>query len=156
MEQNTVGFLKADPKARYQGYMFYFKEGFCWSDINTTFLKCRKKQKSINDVKSMSLYSLTDYISEHYIICLINSSFMSYYVDDFVNNTQTFQINDARQIPIIIPSVEQMNEFEKLFDVATKIKKAELVKQISENEAEIKLNDIQKTLDKIVRELYGF
>lgn len=30
---------------------FYFKEGLCWSDINTTYLKCRQKEKSINDVK---------------------------------------------------------------------------------------------------------
>lgn len=44
-------FLKTDPKARYQGYTFYFREGLCWSDINTTFLKCRIKQKSIHDVK---------------------------------------------------------------------------------------------------------
>jgi hypothetical protein len=27
MVQFTVGFLKADPNARYQGYTFYFKEG---------------------------------------------------------------------------------------------------------------------------------
>jgi len=31
--QKNVGFLKADPKARYQGYMFYFKEGFCFLNI---------------------------------------------------------------------------------------------------------------------------
>ena len=52
----TVRFLKTDPKARYQGYTFYFREGLCWSDINTTFLKCRIKQKSIHDVKSMSFF----------------------------------------------------------------------------------------------------
>jgi len=33
---------------------------------------------------------------------------MSQYVDNFVNNTQTFQINDARQIPIVVPSFEQL------------------------------------------------
>ena len=44
--KENVQFLKTDPKARYQGYTFFFKEGLCWSDINTTFLKCRKKQKN--------------------------------------------------------------------------------------------------------------
>ncbi|MDK7375827.1 Eco57I restriction-modification methylase domain-containing protein, partial [Weeksella virosa] len=48
--KENVGFLKTDPKARYQGYMYYFREGFCYSDINTTFLKCRVKSKTINDV----------------------------------------------------------------------------------------------------------
>ena len=133
---------------------FYFKEGFCWSDINTTFLKCRKKQKSINDVKSMSLYSLTSYMPEYYIVCIINSSFMSFYVDDFVNNTQTFQINDARQLPIIIPSVEQISEFKKLFDFATRIKKEQLISKIPENEVDEKLTEIQNVLDKMIRKLY--
>ncbi|MDC0807856.1 Eco57I restriction-modification methylase domain-containing protein, partial [Collinsella aerofaciens] len=99
--KENVSYLKTDPRARYQGYSYFFKEGFCWSDINTTYLKCRAKQKSINDVKSMSLYGLSQKVPEYYIISVINSRFMSHYVDDFVNNTQTFQINDARQLPIV-------------------------------------------------------
>ena len=95
--------MKTDPKARYQGYAFYFREGLCWTDINTTYLKCRKKQKSINDVKSMSIYALSEKVTEDFIITLINSTLISYYVDTFINNTQTFQINDARQIPVVIP-----------------------------------------------------
>ncbi len=87
----TVRFLKTDPKARYQGYTFYFREGLCWSDINTTFLKCRIKQKSIHDVKSMSIFGVCDKVPEKYILCVINSTLISYYVDTFVNNTQTFQ-----------------------------------------------------------------
>ncbi len=57
--QKNVGFLKTNSGKKGEGMpvvrnpQFYFKEGFCWSDINTTFLKCRKKQKSINDVKSL-------------------------------------------------------------------------------------------------------
>ena len=102
---------------------FNFKEGLCWSDINTTFLKCRQKQKSINDVKSMSLYGLTEKVPEYYIICLINSTLMSYYVDNYVNNTQTFQINDARQLPIIIPSHDELYECRSIFNDAIKIKK---------------------------------
>ena len=98
-------------------------QGFCWSDINTTFLKCRQKQKSINDVKSMSLYALTENVPEYYIVCIINSIFMSYYVDDFVNNTQTFQINDARQLPIIIPSKEELERCKPLYERAVALSK---------------------------------
>ena len=68
---NSVQFLKTDPKARYQGYSFYFREGLCWSDINTTFLKCRKKEKSIHDVKSMSIFRVFDSVEEDYIITLL-------------------------------------------------------------------------------------
>ena len=153
--KENVGFLKTDPKARYQGYLFYFREGFCYSDINTTYLECRIKLKTINDVKSMSLYTLTKKIPTFYIVCLINSSFISWYVDDFVNNTQTFQINDARQLPIVIPSENQIKEFETIFNLAIEIKKNLLNNSISEKKAEIQLTEIQQKLDKMVNTLYS-
>ena len=103
----------------------------------------------------MSLYGICEKVPEYYIIALINSTFMSYYVNDFVNNTQTFQINDARQLPIIVPSKTQLNAFEELFDTATSIKKAQFANMLSEKEADNKLTEIQKVLDKMVRELYG-
>ena len=146
MDYYSVGYLKSDPKARYQGYLYYFREGFCYSDINTTFLKCRIKLKTINDVKSMSLYSLTNRIPAFYFVCLINSNFISFYVDEFVNNTQTFQINDARQLPIIIPNKDTLDKFEKLFKQAIQIKKGYL--------NEVELDNIQQEIDILVNELY--
>ena len=125
---------------------FYFKEGLCWSDINTTYLKCRKKQKSINDVKSMSLFGVTDKVPEYLIISLINSTFMSKYVDSFVNNTQTFQINDARQLPVVIPSIDYLSQISDIFH------RALLVKQTTNNG--IMLDDVQKSLDYLVESLY--
>ncbi len=125
---------------------FYFKEGLCWSDINTTFLKCRKKQKSINDVKSMSLFGMTDKVPESFIICIINSNFMSHYVDDFVNNTQTFQINDARQLPFIVPNNEMLAEFSDICNQAIAIKK--------HNNDENALQSLQTNLDSTTMVLY--
>lgn len=125
---------------------FNFKEGLCWSDINTTYLKCRLKQKSINDVKSMSLYGLTDKVPEYYIICIINSTLMSYYVDNYVNNTQTFQINDARQLPIIIPTQEVLAELHHVF------KDAIHIKTTTNNTNDLQL--LQQRLDSIVNKLY--
>ena len=152
--KENVRFLKTDPKARFQGYLFYFKEGFCWSDINTTFLKCRKKNKSIHDVKSMSLFSKIDSVPEYYIISLINSSFISFYVSDFLNNTQTFQINDARMLPIIVPSTEDLFHFKRIFDEAYKNQKLRQ-KQIGNTTKENNPNlDIQIELDRKVRLLY--
>lgn len=144
---NSVQFLKTDPKARYQGYSFYFREGLCWSDINTTFLKCRKKEKSIHDVKSMSIFGVFDSVEEDYIITLINSTFISYYVDNFVNNTQTFQINDARQLPVIIPRREENEQAVKFVTKAIRIKKGAVL----DNES---LDTIQKEVDLYVEKLY--
>ena len=144
---NIVRFLKTDPKARFQGYSFYFREGLCWSDINTTFLKCRKKEKSIHDVKSMSIFGTSDLLSEDYIITLINSTLISYYVDTFVNNTQTFQINDARQLPIIIPTKMEDNEAKAFLKTAIMLKK--------EGNSKNLLCDLQKDVDAYIEKIYG-
>lgn len=149
--KENVSYLKTDPRARYQGYTYFFKEGFCWSDINTTYLKCRAKQKSINDVKSMSLYGLSDQVPEYYIISIINSKFMSQYVDDFVNNTQTFQINDARQLPIVVPSPAKLQELLPLFQKAVLIKKSGNTSQEDNTRA---LELIEDNIEDIIREIY--
>ena len=158
--KENVGFLKANSGKKGQGMpvvrnpQYYFKEGFCYSDINTTFLKCRVKLKTINDVKSMSLYSLTNKVPAYFIVCLINSTFVSFYVDDFVNNTQTFQINDARQLPIFIPDENTLKQFKNLFDSAIDIKKANLNNELSNIDSEKKLSEIQEELDLMVNTLY--
>ena len=145
--KENVQFLKTDPRARYQGYTFYFREGLCWSDINTMFLKCRKKEKSIHDVKSMSIFGVSNLLSEDYIITMINSTLISHYVDNFVNNTQTFQINDARQLPIIIPTSPDDEQAKSFVSNAIKIKKGHTT-----NNA---LDVIQKEVDSYVEKIYN-
>ena len=156
MDYYSVGYLKSDPKARYQGYLYYFREGFCWSAINGTRssneLKFRFKQKSVTDVQGMSLHSNS--ISSKYIVSICNSDFMSRYTESFVNSTVIFQINDARQIPIIIPTKKELEEFEELFNLAFKIKKTVTDKEISSDKSENQLLEIQEKLDTMVNELY--
>ena len=95
----------------------------------------------------MSLYGLTTKVPEYYIICLINSTFMSYYVDNYVNNTQTFQINDARQLPIIIPSSSDLKALKTVFADAIDIK-------MTTNDPQ-SLFKIQVILDTIVNRIYS-
>lgn len=151
--KENVQFLKTNSGKKGQGMpvvrnpQFYFREGLCWSDINTTFLKCRKKAKSIHDVKSMSIFGVSESVKEDYIITLVNSTFISYYVDNFVNNTQTFQINDARQLPVIIPRKEENEQAVKFVTKAIRIKKDAVL----DNES---LDTIQKEVDLYVEKLY--
>ena len=133
---------------------FNFREGFCWSDINTTYLKCRLKGRSINDVKSMSLYGLTELVPEKYIVSLINSSFISLYVDTFVNNTQTFQINDARQLPIVVPTDDELCAISEIFNKAVEAKKRFFAGKYTDNEINSLLDDLQFILDNTVLHLY--
>ena len=153
--KESVKWLKSDPKARWQGYDFYFREGFCWSDVHTIYIKARLKGKGVHDVKSMSLFPLHDNIPEYFIISLLNSSFISEYVNNYINNTQTFQINDARQLPIIVPNEKELKEFKNLFERALNIKKKQFSNQITKKQAEQELDEIQNELDKLVLKFYG-
>ncbi|QSH97102.1 hypothetical protein DWB79_04910 [Treponema medium] len=158
--KENVQFLKTNSGKKGVGMpvvrnpQFNFKEGFCWTDINTTFLKCRLKTKSINDVKSMSMYGLLDSVPEYFIISVINSTFMSNYVDVFINNTQTFQINDARQIPLVIPNNKQLLQFKYIYEKAIEIKRDQFLSGLSVYASEKMLIPIQQQLDKLVEELY--
>ena len=99
----------------------------------------------------MSMYGVSKLVPEPYIIALINSTYISCYVNSFVNNTQTFQINDARQIPIIIPNQRQIQLILSLFEEAIKIKKQPAIA----NEDTDNLKKIQWDLDRLVQALYG-
>ncbi|SUB77533.1 Uncharacterised protein [Porphyromonas macacae] len=94
----------------------------------------------------MSIFCITTFVPEEYILALINSTFISHYVDNFVNNTQTFQINDARQLPIIVPTDVEVNS------ALTFVSDAISIKKNKENEA--RLQTIQKMVDKFVERLY--
>ena len=152
--KENVRFLKTNSGKKGEGMpvvrnsQFYFREGFCWSDINTTFLKCRKKDKSIHDVKSMSLFGVANCISEDYIITLLNSRFISLYVDNFVNNTQTFQINDARLLPIIIPTPEEN-------DTAKKIVLDAIIAKGKFSDSATILESMQRDVDSYVECIYS-
>ena len=150
--KENVHFLKTNSGKKGAGMpvvrnpQFNFKEGFCWTDINSTFLKARLKDKGVFDVVSMTLFTRTQ-LPDWYYVILINTYFMSLYVDTFINNTSHFQINDARQVPIIIPNDHQLAEFKSLFSMAVQYKRD--AKQNSS------LSSIEAQIDTLVNELYG-
>lgn len=96
----------------------------------------------------MSLFTQTE-LPDSYFVGLINSEFISHYVDNFINNTSHFQINDARQLPIVIPSYDMLTDFVNLVTKACSEKKDNL------NECQqAVLEDIQSRLDVLVLNLY--
>ena len=122
--------------------------------VLSTILKARLKGKGIFDVVSMSLFSKIE-LPDWYFVTLINTTFMSFYVDNFINNTSHFQINDARQTPIVVPTETQLNSFKTIFNRAYKIKKEQFSGIVSEEKTEMLLEPIHQELNKLVEELYG-
>lgn len=152
MMNKNVRFLKTDPKARWQGYWFYFNEGFCWTNVlmptndESKYIKCRLKVKSVNDVASMSLYNKYDNTNNAYFVALLNSSFMYNYLKEFVNNTVNLQINDFRQLPIIIPTISQLDQ---LTEITMRAKNLRMTGSDT-----IALQELQKQLEEIVNNMY--
>ena len=146
--KENVRFLKTDPKARYQGYTFYFREGFCWNNLlnpNARLLKVKLKGESVNDVGSMSLYAI-DLLSNKFIVALLNSNVLFDYYREFINCSVNIQVNDIKQLPIIIPTKEFAFLIESLADKAIK-KKQKLV----DNDLEF----IEEEIEDLIKTLYS-
>jgi hypothetical protein len=160
--KENVRYLKTNSGKKGEGMpvvrnpQYYFREGFCWSNVLTTYIKCRKKQKTVHSTESMSFFSLTDCVPEYFMICMINSRFIAYYVDSFINATSHCTTGDAKLMPILVPNQGQLKIFKLLFDKAMKIKENELKNLISEKEAGNILRNIQSELDISVEKLYNF
>ena len=155
--KENVQFLKTDPKARYQGYSFYFREGFCWNNVlnpKARLLKAKLKLASVNDVGSMSLMPIMAELSSKFIIGLLNSNLIFDYYREFVNCTVNIQINDIRQIPIVLPQREQLKVFELLVDKAISIKKSALEIDSEADYIDTNLLLVEKEIDKAVLSLY--
>lgn len=152
----SVATLSSDPQARFQNTSFYFKEGFCYSDIKTFFIRCRMKGVSVHDVKSMSLFPIVDdKFPYYYLITLINSHLTATIVYNFLNNTPSFQINDCRMLPIIVPTVAQLRECKELFDSALAIQKKFFAGTITSDERNTRLQEVQDEVDAFVYKLFG-
>ena len=156
--KENVAYLKTNSGKKGEGMpvvrnpQFYFREGFCWSDISSEFIRSRQNNKAVYDVKSMSLFSCVSAISDKLIICLINSSLIGKYTKNFINNTISFQINDARQLPIVVPTQEQIQAFEAIFDRAYNLQVEKFTKGKDNTQA---LESLQNELNAAVLALYS-
>ena len=124
------------------------KEGFCWNNLlnpNARLLKVKLKGESVNDVGSMSLYT-TNILSNKYIVALLNSNVLFDYYREFINCSVNIQINDIKQLPIIIPTKEFAFLIESLADKAIK-KKQKLV----DNDLEF----IEEEIEDLIKTLYS-
>ena len=94
-------------------------------------------------------------LPDWYFVSIINAEFISLYVDNFINNTSHFQINDARQLPIIIPNDEVLNKIKQIAYQSIAIKKQLFSSSIDIQEANEKLQKLQQDLDFTILRLYS-
>ena len=153
--KENVQFLKTDPRARYQGYTFYFREGFCWNNVLTTYMKCKKKEKTVQSTESMSFFSCVNQVPEFYLISLMNSRFAAIYVDNFINSTSHCTTGDAKLIPVLIPDNEILKSCNRLFTSAFELKKSVAKGITTDISIQSELEIIEEENDNLIACLYS-
>ncbi|GIV34361.1 MAG: hypothetical protein KatS3mg031_1896 [Chitinophagales bacterium] len=136
---------------------FYFREGFCWNNVlSDEKIKCRLKEKSVHSTEAMTFISLIpELANDYFLICLLNTEFFGNYRMDFINVSHHLTTGDAKEFPIIIPTLNQLKEFEGIFNRAVQVQRQKFAGKLSEQQAEAKLDEIQRELDERVLEMYG-
>lgn len=102
----------------------------------------------------MSLMTVETNVSNRYIIGLLNSNFIFDYYRVFVNCTVNIQINDLRQIPILIPTPEELYKLVLLVNNAVKVKKLALLENRANFQLSKLLESIEKEIDIKICQLY--
>jgi len=160
---NSVQFLKTNSGKKGEGMpvvrnpQFYFREGFCWNNVlnpKARLLKAKLKLASVNDVGAMSLMPILPELSSKFIIGLLNSNLIFDYYREFVNCTVNIQINDIRQIPIVVPQKVELKTFESLVDKAISIKKSALEIDSETDRIDTNLLLVENEIDNAVLSLY--
>ena len=144
-----VRFLKTNSGKKGEGMpvfrnpQFYFKEGFCWNNVlnpNARLLKVRVKGASVNDVGAMSL--IPEFLPTCYLVAYLNSNLIFDYYREFINCTVNVQINDLRQVPVVIPTEIELERIKTY------------VETLQSNEVRsISFEDTEKLLDNIIFEI---
>ena len=113
------------------------------------------KAASINDVGSMSLVSSLQCVPNYYLVSILNSELIFDYYREFINCTVNIQINDIRQIPIIIPSSQQIQELLPYFTKTMELKQLALNNIYNQEDIFQKLIVFEENINQFIKKLYG-
>lgn len=142
--------------SRWQGSDYFFKPGFGWVDYFGAKLKGFYVEPTVYSKNVVKFHS--ELLEDEFLLGVLNSAYISFYVRNYITNTRTLQINDGKLIPIIIPTKEQAeritNYVKKILNLKSELELSEdgnmrqrLMGQISRNE---------EMIDDLVFDLYGF
>ena len=110
-------------------------------------LKARLKNATVNDVGSMSLMSVCD-LPNIYFVALLNSNIMFDYYREFINCTVNIQINDLRQLPVVIPTSTAVTSIVQLF------KKILVQRLDADGHTPASLNELENNIDRLIFSIY--
>jgi hypothetical protein len=103
-DTQSVNLMKSWSKGRWQNQQLFFSTGITWTNVaNHASLKARLQPICIPDQKSLRLTPVYNGISSEAFLAILNSDVFSFYCRKFLNNTSSYNTNDLRMLPIVIP-----------------------------------------------------
>lgn len=108
--------LKTNANSRWQGEPYYASTGYGWVDFFTDRLKGFSVGVGPYSKNVIKMHSFCHFISDKFIIALLNSDFIAAYIKSMITITHTLQINDGRLIPVVVPNQQAHEEIVKLVD----------------------------------------
>lgn len=135
---------------------FYLKEVIIISSQTKGDIKVLFSKGEIFGVTITMWHLLLAAISNKYLCGVLQSNVLNNFMREFINNA-TYSANDLRLLPIVIPTDTQRKEIETLVDQAIEIQKKRYATKDESEKSRLwqELQEIQKTIDKKVEEIYG-
>lgn len=131
---------------------FFFRRGFLWSDINTEFIKSRLVAPCVHDVAGMRLETGLQWLPDEFFSALLNTPFFNLRIRPFISQKQHLQMNQARSLPLILPSSERIDRIAGLVREAVNLQKKRFEREEAYRSGEI-ARSLMKIEEKINREM---
>lgn len=133
---------------------YYFTEGVTYIDVGGAEIKARILPSSIYDHTAHSFFPDEKDISPKYLLGILNTTFASYFANEYLNHTMHFELNDIRLFPVAIPTESQRKEIESLVDKAIEIQKKRYASDKEEEKSEF-WKELQRVQERINGEVEG-
>ena len=124
---------------------FYFRKGFCWNLIRTFHIKSRTIEfPGVMDVGGMMLFANSPSVSDIYLSAFLNWNLCAN-LTNVISNTANTQVNDIKQLPIVIPPKEILLAIEAEVTAIANVLRG----NINENLDDLSKERIRKNEEKI-------
>lgn len=132
--------------SRWQGESYFDTTGLGWVDYFTDKLKAFFVPPGPYSKNTIKFHSRTGRVPDRFLVGLLNSQFISYFVRTFISNTRTLQVNHGKLIPVVLPTEDQQTQ---IVDLVSSI-----VRQ-RQSDPHAEVTDLERRIDVLVYDLYG-
>ena len=142
-DSETVSFYKADKKARFQNYEYYFKTGIGIPMVKSSRIKAFLMQNRVFDQSIVGIFP-KDKTKLNYILALMNSDIINQIIH-IINPTANNSANYIKLIPYIEPSSMLLDEISETVD---------RIVELSENIDDKTIKQMEDKIDSMITSIY--